>query len=306
MPKLWYPALFLAVCFFALFFFQLWKERSGKIETYYVSQLLSKQPQHLNVQAIKKVRDSIAERDHFRFAVFGDNRYNLKQLKKILDMIAQEKPDFVIHTGDLTSDGEYKQYMNLLDTIEGFNIPTIFILGNHDTKKRGIDCFLHIFGPESFYFDINKYRFIFINNAYENAQPEFFRLPDDGELSQGVAAGLNDFQMIGLEKLVQGSDHNFIIMHIPPPVDIYRFHSFIKNGDNFIALMKRYASRIALVFSGHIHGYGEAKEGGVTYIVTAGAGARLFEPSRGVINKYNYVLVDVTDSNISHSVRFVD
>jgi predicted phosphodiesterase len=221
-------------------------------------------------------------------------------------MVAQDKPDFVIHTGDLTSNGKYKQYLELLDTIAGFNIPIIFILGNHDTKNRGIACFLHIFGPESFYFDINKYRFIFINNALENAQPEFFRLPEDGALSQGAVAGLNDDQLQGVEKLVQGSEHNFVIMHIPPPVEIFRFHSFKKNGDNFIALMKHYASRIALVLSGHIHGYGEAQQDDVTYLVTAGAGARLFKASRGVINKHNYVLVDVTETKISHSVRFVE
>jgi predicted phosphodiesterase len=304
--KPWYVALFLALSFFVLLGFELWKDRADERENYYVEQLLAKPPRHLNIQAIKKVRDSIAGRDHFRFAVLGDNRYNLKQLKKTLDMIAQDKPDFVIHTGDLTSAGKYKQYMNLLDTIAGFKIPIIFVLGNHDTNKRGIACFLHIFGPVSFYFDINKYRFIFINNTSENAQPEFFRLPEDDDLNQGVALGLDDYQMRGLENLVKGSAHNFIILHIPPPVEIYRFHSFIKNGDNFIALMKQYASRIALVLSGHIHGYGEAEQDGVTYIVTAGAGARLFGPSRGVINKYNYVLVDVTAANISHKVQFVD
>ena len=89
---------------------------------------------------------------------------------------------------------------------------------------------------------------------------EFFRLPEDDDLNQSVAVGLDDYQMNGCQNLVKGSAHNFIILHIPPPVEIYRFHSFIKNGDNFIALMKRYASRIALVFSGHIHGYGEAEQ----------------------------------------------
>ena len=94
MSKLWYPALFLAVCFFALFFFELWEDRSHKIENYYVDQLIARQPQHRNVAAIKKARDSIAGRDPFRIAVLGDNRYNLKQLKKILQAIAQDKPDF--------------------------------------------------------------------------------------------------------------------------------------------------------------------------------------------------------------------
>jgi len=304
--KPWYVALFLALSFFALLGFELWKDSAHERKSYYVDQLLAKPPRHLNIQAIKKVRDSIAGTDHFRFAVLGDNRYNLKQLKKTLDMIAQDRPDFVIHTGDLTSDGEYYQYMNLLDTIEGFNVPMVFILGNHDINNQGVACFLHIFGPVSFYFDINNYRFIFINNTSENAKHGFFRLPEDVVLNQSFAVGLDDYQMNGLEKLVQGSDHNFIILHIPPPVDIYRFHSFIKNGDNFIALMKRCASRIAFVFSGHLHGYGKAEQDGVTYIVTAGAGARLFEPSKGIINKYNYVLIDVTGAKISHRVQFVD
>jgi predicted phosphodiesterase len=301
-----YIAWFFALSFFALLGFKLWDDRADKREDYSVDQLLAKPPLQLNGQAVKKVTGSLSGQDHFRFAVLGDNRYNLKQLKKILQAIAQDNPDFVIHTGDLTSAGKYQQYMKLLDTIKDFKIPIVFVLGNHDINNRGVDCFLHIFGPVSFSFDINKYRFIFINNTSENAQPEFVRLPEDGVLNQSVAVGLDDYQMSGLEKLVQGSEHNFIIMHIPPPVEIFRFHSFNKNGDNFIALMKHYASRIALVLSGHIHGYGEIEQDGVTYVVTAGAGAKLFKSGKGIINKYNYVLVSVAGNTVTHTVQYID
>jgi predicted phosphodiesterase len=297
---------FFALSFFTLLGFKLWEDRADEREDYYVDQLLAKPSLQLNGQAIKKVRDSIAGQDHFRFAVLGDNRYNFKQLKKILDAVAQDKPDFVIHTGDLTSSGKYQQYMQLLDTIKDFKIPIVFILGNHDINNRGVDCFLHLFGPVSFYFDINKYRFVFINNTPENAQPEFVRLPEDGVLNQSVAVGLDDYQMSGLENLVKGSAHNFIILHIPPPVELFRFHCFYKNGDKFISLMQRYASNIALVFSGHIHGYGEAESGGVHYIATGGAGALLVKSRKGIVGKFNYVLVSVAGNTVTHTVQYID
>jgi serine/threonine-protein phosphatase CPPED1 len=223
-----------------------------------------------------------------------------------LQAIAPDKPDFVIHTGDLTSSGKYKQYMQMLDIIRDFKIPIIFILGNHDINYRGVACFLHIFGPASFYFDINNYRFIFIDNTSENAEPEFVKVPDGGVKKEIVAVGLDNYQMNDLEKLIKGSDHNFITLHIPPPVELFRFHCFFKNGDNFISLLQNYASRIALVFSGHIHGYGELESGGVHYIVAGGAGASLVKSREGIVGRFNYVLVDVTGDKVSHTVHYID
>ena len=95
-------------------------------------------------------------------------------------------------------------------------------------------------------------------------------------------------------------------MHVPPGIKTFNFHSFDKNLEYFSALMKRYSSRIALVLSGHIHGYAAVEEDGVKYIISGGAGAPLTSSREGIIGKYNYVLVDVAHGNVSHSVKFMD
>ena len=304
--KSWYVALFFAFCFFALLGFELWEDSADEIENYYVDQLLSRPPQNLNIKAITRLQDVLKGKDAFRFAVLGDNRYNFGQLKKVLTAAAKDKPDFIIHTGDSTSSAKYHQYMKLLDSIEGYDIPMIFILGNHVINNRGVACFLHIVGPSNFYFDINSYRFIFTDNALENTDPEFARLPDDGHKTYSADRGIDDHKMRDLEKLILGSEHNFIIMHLPPPVEPFRFHSFNKNGEHFIALMNRYSSRISRVLCGHIHGYGVAESGEVKYIATGGAGAYLVSPKKGIMSKYNYVLVTVDKDKVTHQVNFID
>ncbi|MCX5895015.1 MAG: metallophosphoesterase [Proteobacteria bacterium] len=304
--KAWYAALFFAFCFFALLGFELWEDGADERENYYVDQLLSNPPQNLNIKAITRLQEVLKGKDAFRFAVLGDNRYNFGQLKKVLTAAAKDKPDFIIHTGDSTSSSKYHQYMKLLASIEGFDIPMIFILGNHDVNNRGVTCFLHIFGPSNFCFDINSYRFIFTDNALENTDPEFARLPDDGHKTYSADRGIDNGKMRDLEKLLQGSAHNFIIMHLPPPVEPFRFHSFDKNGEHFVTLMQRYSSRISRVLCGHIHGYGDVESNGVRYVVTGGAGAHLVSTKEGITSKYNYVMVSVTGETVTHTVHFVD
>jgi len=81
--KPWYVALFLALSFFALLGFELWKDPTHERKSYYVDQLLAKPPGILYPGYQKGPRLHSGQ-DHFRFAVLGDNRYNLKQLKKTL------------------------------------------------------------------------------------------------------------------------------------------------------------------------------------------------------------------------------
>jgi hypothetical protein len=70
--------------------------------------------------------------------------------------------------------------------------------------------------------------------------------------------------------------------------------------------MKKYSGRIAGVFSGHIHGYGEVVADGVTYVVSGGAGKKLHNARKGITSKFNYIQVAVNGTNVTRSVRFLD
>jgi hypothetical protein len=44
----------------------------------------------------------------------------------------------------------------------------------------------------------------------------------------------------------------------------------------------------------------------VPCIVTGGAGAKLVEPHKGIISKFNYVLVNVKGEAVKHKVYFLE
>ena len=195
--------------------------------------------------------------------------------------------------------------MKMVNFIEPLAIPVIFAIGNHDSSNRGREIFAHLFGPLDFYFDTGSYRFIFLDCNYEKINPDFIELPQEPR-QYDYLHGFELDQITALDAMINKTGHNFIIMHMPPALDTFKHHSFVRNSQPFLNVMKKYAGRIAGVFSGHIHGYGEAVVDGVTYIVSGGAGKRLHDARKGITSKFNYILVAVNGTNVTRSVRFLD
>jgi predicted phosphodiesterase len=259
-------------------------------------------PKNLNMIAIEKIQQSVMERDDFSFVVLGDNRGNPRTFQRVLKEAVQQKPDFIIHTGDLTNWGRYDEYTAVLEIIENFQVPIVFIIGNHEmVSKYGVRWFKHIFGPLNFYFDIGRCRFVCINNNDEVVESFFKDIAGKAKEADKKDEGIKK-----LETLIHVKKQNFIVMHVPPPADIFQFHSFTRNSELFMNTVKRNASCISRIFCGHIHGYGETVYGGVPCIVTGGAGAELTEPHKGIISKFNYVLVNVKGEAVKHKVYFLE
>ena len=263
---------------------------------------LATAPKNLNMIAIENIQQSVMERDDFSFVVLGDNRGNPAIFQCVLKEAVQHKPDFIIHTGDLTTWGRYDEYMAALEITENYQVPIVFIIGNHEmVSKYGVRWFKHIFGPLNFYFDIGRYRFVCINNNNEVVELFFEKFTGKAKEVDKKDEGIKN-----LETLLHVKKQNFIVMHVPPPADIFRFHSFFRNSELFMNTVKRNASCISRIFCGHIHGYGETVYGGVPCIVTGGAGAELSGSHKGIISKFNYILVNVEGEDVRHRVFFLD
>ncbi|WP_127107833.1 metallophosphoesterase [Pararhodobacter zhoushanensis] len=58
-------------------------------------------------------------------------------VRKVLGMIRQiePRPAFVIASGDLTNHGDAASFRALAGMMEGFDIPVVWALGNHDTRE---------------------------------------------------------------------------------------------------------------------------------------------------------------------------
>jgi 3',5'-cyclic AMP phosphodiesterase CpdA len=284
---------------------ELW-ESSSQADYDEIEELLKSPQNHVNTGSIQKIISSINDKNSFSFVVLGDNRGNLKMFKKILRSVKDERPDFIIHTGDLTRDGNLSEYTSMMQIIEQYEIPIVFCPGNHDIKNYGTESFLHFMGPLNFFFDMGPYRFIFLDNAGENVDADFAELPKDDAKKYAVSHGIDDYQLQCLEKLLLEKKKSFIVMHLPPPLRGLDFRSFDRESSEFIDLVKKHRDRIIKIFCGHIHGYAESVQDGVQYIITAGAGADLIKSKPGLTGKFNYVLVRVSGDSITHEVKYCD
>ncbi len=281
-----------------------WKDLKLDHEKKHLNGGLPDAPQNINIQAIRTIREKTARRSEFVFVVLGDSQRRHKTFKKILEDASRHNPDFIIHTGDLTTGGRYYQYKESLEAISSFKTPIVFAVGNHDVSHNGERCFAMMFGPQNFFFDVGDYRFIFVNNNSEKASCSIDSLPDpqNGSVS---ANGIDEYTLETIERVLEEKKNSFVVMHMPPPLGPFRFHSFQMNSDRFLDLMKKNAGRVKSVFCGHIHGFGEQDHHGVPYVVTGGAGGRLRRDCEGIVAKHHYVVVKVSGNTVTRRVHYV-
>jgi 3',5'-cyclic AMP phosphodiesterase CpdA len=296
--------ILLALAVVTLLGYELWQDLQEYLDDYWVDKLRRSTPLHLNISALREIQNSLKGKNNFSFVVIGDTQKSFKSFRKILQQRKADKFDFIVHVGDFTSSGRHTQYMNMVRFLKDSAVPVVCGIGNHDISNRGPECFAHFFGPLNFYFDIASFRFIFINNTKKEFIPDIHALAGT-VINYKPQRGMEAEQIAYLEQLISDSRSHFIFIHTPPDFSIFKHHSFTRNSDRFINLMKQHAVKIAGVFSGHIHGYSELVSDGVTYIVSGGAGKKLHASREGITNKFNYVLVSVDNDAVTHRVQFI-
>ena len=222
----------------------------------------------------------------FSFVVFGDNQGNKPMLGQLIDRINREPGiSLAFNNGDLVdfgTDAEYKDYIAMIAKLK---VPTHNVMGNHDAARGGEARFKKYFGPLYYSFDREGCHFVVINNAFK------------------ASFDRRQFEWLKKDLAASRARHKFVFMHRPifDPSEIYK--DYVMSGrevtEEIMRLFTRY--RVDYAFAGHIHGYARAPREGVTYIVTAGAGAPLYLPS-GFGGFYHYVRVDVDGDRISDKV----
>jgi len=234
----------------------------------------------------------------FRFAVFGDTRGSSSIHRAIVKQIVKSAPDFVIHTGDLVESGRAKSEWDRFFQIEAPLLrmaPFFPTLGNHedlDPKRPGshyLDIF-HLPGNELWYaFDYGHARFICLK-ADGYPLDEYF--PDEEQLAW-------------LEEKLATNEASWLFVTFHIGVFTSREEGFLELGmrERLVPLFERYG--VDAVFMGHHHSYERVIVNGVTYIVTAGGGAGLYdleqpEPGSQVAARvHHYVVVEINGEQLS-------
>jgi len=224
--------------------------------------------------------------EKYSFAVFGDNRDGNQIFTALIKTMNDDRSiKFAVNTGDLTSGGTEVQYKNYWKMCGAARVPVHDTLGNHDIGFLGAGraLFKEKYGQTYYSFEYGGCRFIIIDNT--NGR-KFDRK-----------------QYLWIKEQLGTDEPVFVFMH-KPLFDVtgnYPNYIMTPKGDAeaLEKLLKK--SNVKYVFAGHIHGYGREELDGITYIITAGAGAPLYLPAFNG-GYYHYVKVTVSGGKISDEV----
>ena len=226
--------------------------------------------------------------ESFRFAAFGDTRTGHKVHRALIESMAREDIDFVIHSGDLVEFGGRQDQWDLFFQIEQPVISRVFLfaaVGNHDESRRG------------------HFRRHFLSRLVNDG--DRFHHQDWGDVRVVVMdseidtrAGSRQYRW--LERVLSegaARDQLMIVALHYPPYSSGSHGSYLEIQETFQEILPRFG--VELVLAGHDHNYERTIPiDGVTYMVAASGGAniRAITPSSfsaALRTEPHYVLFDV-------------
>jgi 3',5'-cyclic AMP phosphodiesterase CpdA len=226
------------------------------------------------------------QNDTIRFVVYGDSRGgwdNWQNTLLVSQAIEKAHPAFVLNTGDLVDNGK-----NLNDWIDFFNASSFVhnstlypVPGNHENYSTLYFRFFSLPWNEHWYsFDNGPVHFIGLDSNPRNA----YRL----------------MQNLWLLHELRTLSKPFTIVFFHHPL-----YSSGEHGNTTLLqklwapLFERY--HVDIVFNGHDHDYEHCYINGITYIVTGGGGAPLYDVGHNSWTiysekTYHYCLLTVNSS----------
>jgi hypothetical protein len=222
-----------------------------------------------------------AKSEPYDFVVFGDTRTRHELHRRIIAGIMKNgAPDFVLHTGDLVTDGtDSAQWPTFFEIEREMLRKTAFFpaLGNHERNSRLFYEFFDI-GDPYYSFNWGDSHFVVLNSDIGNvasspsAKDEFWTKQRKW-LEEDLAAN-------------QKAAFRFIVAHHPPITAVSSRQGGNKEMTALIPLFEKY--KVTAGFFGHDHNYQHFLKDGIHYIVTGGGGAPLYDvgkPPEGITVK---------------------
>jgi 3',5'-cyclic AMP phosphodiesterase CpdA len=214
----------------------------------------------------ERAADEVEKRESkaLRFVVYGDTRDGHSMHRTLVALIVQQKPDFVLHTGDLVHTGSEKSLWKIYDDITGKmrkKIPVYPARGNHDAGGTGYED--RVTAPFSsgnrlyYAFDRGDCHFVSVDSLspYVSGSPQYQWLENDLATAQKTAK------------------HIFVYFHYPPySIGSHGSHLGIRAA--LCPLLKKHG--VQVVFNGHDHNYYRTRRDGILYLVSGGGGAPLY------------------------------
>ncbi len=214
-------------------------------------------------------------RGAFSFIVIGDNRSGDETYKKLVSLIMERNPDFVVNTGDIiATPGDNRQWAKFWEMSKPITVPYFLTVGNHDANpkvprsERIYQEQVDLPGNEFYYaFTAGNSLFIvldsFLDGQERNITGEQFKW------IEGVLAKSKE-------------KHKFVFLHHPMYTDLGKGHhahdsldKYPESRDRLEALLV--SGKVDAVFAGHEHYYERRTVDGILHIITGGGGAPLYD-----------------------------
>jgi len=230
----------------------------------------------------------------FQFVVFGDTRTRHDVHRRVMEALVKHGiPDFVVHTGDLVSDGNDSSLWPVFFDIERELLrQTAFFpsLGNHERNSKDYYDFFRVDTPY-YSFNWGNAHFTVINSDFGSAaSSEIARETFWTEQTRWLEDDL---------KASQKADFRFVVAHHPPMSAVTKRQEFNPHMVPLIPMFEKYNVTAGLF--GHDHNYQHYLRDGVHYLITGGGGAPLYDVDKPVeqyvikvASTENFVTIGVT------------
>lgn len=235
----------------------------------------------------------------FRFAAYGDTRDQPDVHRKIVAKVMAAHPALVLQTGDLVHNGDNESQWKIFDEITGEmrkQIPYYPARGNHDVGRQG---FFEqrvtqpvLSGNQHFYsFEKGNVHFIALDTQDDFAPAGAQRKWLEADLAKAKSEGR--FIIPFFHKAIYSIGHHAL------DGDVVALRSILH------PLFRKYGVRLA--FLGHDHQYYRTVRGGITYVVTGGGGAPLYDDNHRALKiagdvfkmTYHFCVADVYPDRVT-------
>ncbi len=231
--------------------------------------------------------------EKFRFAAFGDTRSGHKVHRSLIEAMAREDIDFLLHSGDIVYTGGVLDEWHTFFEIESpviRRVPIFAAVGNHDVSLRG-----HF----RRYFLMSR---INAGNRYYSQDWGSVRVLLMDSSAEG-RKGSAQYRYLAA-KMKEAADQNLVTLLVlhHPPYSAGAHGSDLEMREIVGDLGPKYG--LEVVLAGHDHNYERTKRiDGVTYLVSASGGApiRRMTPSwfsERVRTEPHFVIFDVDRNSL--------
>src|SRR5580765_3067407 len=242
---------------------------------------------------------------NLRFVVYGDtrrggNEIDLAARHRVVAAAMAQQPAFIVQTGDLVQYGndpkEWVEFDRLIQPIRDQHIAYYPAKGNHDLGENS-KYSTEILDPvqagdkeKTYYrFDVQALRFLALDTESRSqgatAIDEYIKTESTGAKGKKVRSkSVTQYKWLKDQLEQAQTDKVFVIPFFHRALFSVGFHG----NDLFLQsllhpLFKQYGVR--LVFQGHDHLYYRTIRDGITYVVTGGGGAPLYDVRMNALKK---------------------